>query len=146
MLRALGWVLVLTLLSAGLAFLFLKHHVSNGMKGRKLTSDAFMTGSALWSYRRNHNDALPSSFSELTFGGVNIADYRHHYDGGRGDDSVSPVGSGDKKIDLEFFTLCPPGARIGKSEKEVFAIGKRKGVALLHVIYVDSKVGFEMER
>lgn len=139
-------ILILLLLCAGAAFLLLDYKVDQMEKGRKLTSDANVVAAALKGYKTRNGEALPSSFSQLTFADVNIVAYRHGYFGGRGDDSVTPIGREDKKIDLEFFTLYPPGTRIGKSEKEVFAIGKRKGVDLLHVIYVDGTVGFEMER
>jgi type II secretory pathway pseudopilin PulG len=139
-------ILILLLLLVGAPFLLLNHQVRNRMKRKKLESDAGMIGYALRDYRRDNDNALPRSFSDLTFGGVNIVDFRHYYDGGRGDEIASDSARlPDKKIDLEFFTLCPPGTRIGKSGKDVFAVGKLKGLDLLNVIYVDGSVEFDVK-
>lgn len=138
-------ILVILVLIAGIGYGFLVYVGDRMLNSRKLTSDTLIVGSALKDYKTRNGGKLPSSLAQLAFDGKNIFDYRYGTGGEGFDDGVSPTDQKGEKIDLEFFTMCPPGTRIGKSAKLVFAIGDRRGVGLLNVIYVDGSVGFEMK-
>lgn len=73
------------------------------------------------SYVRKHNGAVPRSFEELELA---------------------------EDVDVSAFRILPPGSRVGRYEKDVFAEGKEAendtwGKRMRIVIYVDGMIKIE---